>query len=279
MFKYISQDGSVLSLDGNENFVVSNIDGLTEASNDLATSTVFQMDGDIVNNVRTMPRSIVVDLYITGNVEQTKRLLLQYIKPKQTGTLQWVQDGREIEIQGIVEIVTLPRFTNEPVFQFTLYCSQPYWEDQNQISNDISELINLFYFTTYAGDMFYISEEGMAFGEYDQNRTTEFKNEGDVSVGLTITIVATGTVTNPMIFNSKYEYIGINDTLLAGDQVVITTLKGKKTITKNGNNILSKIKKGSTWLQMPVGLEELTIDADTGDSNMYFTVTYKQRYV
>ena len=38
--------------------------------------------------------------------------------------------------------------------------------------------------------------------------------------------------------------------------------------------------KNSTWLQLEVGEEEFTIDSEDGtESNMYFNVLYKTRYV
>ena len=276
---FISFNGSVLPLTNNIRFKISNIDGLTTANVDISSSTVSAMDGDFINNKRATPRSIIIDLAIESNVENTKRYLLQYIKAKKKGTLKWNQDNREIEIEGIVESIDMPRYTNGVIFQFTLYCSQPFWQDINYTVQDISEVLDLHYFTNYENDMLYFTEEGAPFGEYDVNRTKVFNNTGDVEVGLEIRIIALGEVSNPKIVNSKGEFIGINATLTTGDEVVITTQKGNKKITLNGANVLNKIMEKSTWLQLPTGEEEFTIDSDGNESNMYFSLIYKQRYV
>jgi hypothetical protein len=48
---------------------------------------------------------------------------------------------------------------------------------------------------------------------------------------------------------------------------------------KNGVNVLSKLRQGSTWLQLDVGSNVFLIDADKGASEMYFTLIFKQAYV
>lgn len=282
MFKleFISPSGAIMPLTGNEKFKLTNVDGLTAASVELSSSTVASMDGDFVNNERTMPRGIVIDLTIERDVENVKRYILQYVKLKQKGVLRWTQNEREVWIEGIVETIEMPRFKQLCVMQITLYCSQPYWEDIEYLVQDISEVIDLHYFTNDADDMLYFTEEGAPLGEYDANRTKAFNNTGDVAIGIEIRIVALGKVVNPVIYNTAGEYIGVDMTLQANDEVVITTAKGHKNITLNGKKIVSKIRRGSTWLQLPTGEEEFTIDSDDDTTgNMYFTITYKQRYV
>lgn len=279
--EFISARGDILSLTSNSNFKLTNVDGLTSASVDLSSSTVASMDGDVVNNKRTTPRGIVLDLSIEGaDVETKKRYILRYIKPKLKSRLRWTQDEREIEIEGIVEAIEMPRFTNKVVMQVSMYCEQPFWQDIEYVVQEISEVLNLHYFTNDENDMLYFPEEGIPFGEYDANRTKVFVNDGDVAVGMEIRVIALGNVGNPIIYNSYGQYFGVNTTMQTGDEIVISTVKGKKTVTKNGENILANIMSKSTWLQLEVGENEFTIDSDDGtEGNMYFTVSYKQRYV
>lgn len=279
--EFITAKGEIMPLTGNANFKLTNVDGLTTANVELSSSTVASMDGDFVNNERTTPRGIVLDMTIEGaDVEAKKRYILRYIKPKQKARLRWTQEKREIEIEGIVESIEMPRFTNLVVMQVSLYCSQPYWQDINFVVQEISEILNTHYFTNIENDMLYFPEDGIAFGEYDTNRTKVFVNDGDVSVGMEIRVIALGSVGNPVIYNSDGKFFGVNTTMQAGDEIVISTVKGKKTVYKNGENVIADIMPRSTWLQLEVGENEFTIDSDDGtEGNMYFTLTYKQRYV
>ncbi len=279
--EYITDKGAVLPLTNNNKFKLSNVDGITTANVELASSTVVGMDGDFVNSQRTVPRSIVLDLSIESpEVEEIKRYILQYIKPKQKCTLRMTQNDRETQIEGIVEAIDMPRFTNAVTMQVTLYCSQPYWEDVDYVVQEISETIDLHYFTTEPDDMLYFIDDGIVMGEYDANRTKTIENSGDVTVGIEVRIIALGTVTNPVLSNSAGEYIGANVTMTGNDEIIITTGKGEKAITLNGDNIMSKLRRGSTWLQLQTGEDEYTIDSEDGtEGNMYFTITYKRRYV
>ncbi len=278
--EFISKAGLILPLTGNSKFKLSNVLGITVANADISSTTIASMDGDFVNNVRTMPRDITLELTIEADVENTKRYISQYVKPKQTATLRMTQNSRTTQISCVVRDIDMPRYTNQATMQISLYCSNPYWEDVDYTIQEIAEALDLHYFTDYPNDMLFFTDEGMPFGEYDMNRTKTFINDGDADVGINISIIALGEVINPAIYNSDGEYIGVNITLSAGDEVEINTEKGRKTLTLNGDNILSKIMKGSTWLQLRTGEDEFTINsADGTEANMYFTLTYKRKYI
>ena len=286
---YISARGDRLPLATSEYFYVSHIDGMTVAATSIASSTMGGTDGDIVNNVQANPRPIVIDLRIKDSVdvEEAKRAVLQVVKIKQRGSLEWTQNEKTVTISGIVESVDMPRWTNAVTMQISMYCSQPFWEDLNFIVQQISEAIDLHWFTDSAAGMLYFPEQGIPLGEYDTIRTKRFHNGGDVAVGLEISIVAFDTVTNPIIYDGNGNFFGVGYgdgakrvQLEAGDNVIITTHKGQKNITLNGKSILSKLRPQSAWLQMEAGDNLFTINSeDDSLTNMTFSLIYKQRYV
>ena len=246
-------------------------------------------DGGIVNNVHANARPIILDLRINDgvNVEDAKRAVLQVVKIKQLGTLEWKQGERTVTISGIVESVDMPRWTNAVTMQISMYCSQPFWEDLDFVVRQISEAIDLHWFTDSAAGMLYFPEQGIPLGEYDTTRTKQFHNSGDVAVGLEISVVAFDTVTNPIIYDGNGNFFGVGYgdgakrvQLQAGDNVVITTHKGQKNITLNGKSILAKLRPQSTWLQLEAGDNLFTINSeDDSLTNMTFSLIYKQRYV
>lgn len=279
---FISARGSIMPLVNNEYFYLAGCDGLTRTNISLASSTTPSMDGDRVNNVQAQPRSIV--LYLEArqgkNVEDVKRYVTAYVKPKLSGTLRWNQNEREIEITGIVQAMEMPRFSQKCIMQITLYCSEPYWADLAYLITELSNIIGMHYFPIDIGGLSFPTE-GVPFGVYERNHVKNFTNDGDVASGMIITITALTVATNPVLRNlSTGQFIGINDTLVAGDEVIISTYKGRKTITKNGVNIIDKIMPGATFLQLEVGGNEFMIDSDDEEiANMYFTLTYKRLYV
>lgn len=299
---YISARGDRLPLVNNEYFDITNIDGMSSVAASIASSAAGTGDGDIVNNVQANSRPIVIDLRIKNgvDVEEAKRSVLRVVKIKQRGSLEWTQNGRAVIISGVVESVDMPRWTNAVTMQIAMYCSQPFWEDLDFIVQHISEAIGLHYFTDSASGMLYFPAEGIPLGEYDTIRTKSFHNSGDVAVGLEISIVALAAVTNPIIYDGNGNFFGLGyeqETpssnpqlgssvfykpfrMEAGDNVVITTHKGNKTVRKNGVAVFDYIKPQSTWLQLEAGDNVYTINSDDDSiSNMTFSLVYKQRYV
>jgi hypothetical protein len=194
--------------------------------------------------------------------------------------LRWKQNDREIEITGVVQSVEMPRFVKNVVMQISMYCPEPYWADIDSLITELSNIVGMHYFPLDIGGLAF-PEEGVPFGVYERNHIKTYVNEGDVASGMIITITAMSVATNPVLRNlSTGQFIGINDTLIAGDEVIISTYKGRKTITKNGVNIIDKIMPGSAFLQLEVGGNEFMIDSDDEDiANMYFTLTYKRLFV
>lgn len=284
---FISARGDTMPLANNPLFHLIHIDGHTTASTSIASAVVGGIDGDTVNNIQATPRTIIIDLQIRNgvDVEEAKRAILKVVKLKQQGGLLWTQNERTVVISGIVEAVEMPRWTETAIMQITLHCEQPFWEDVDDIIQQISEAINLHYFTDSPVNMLYFPEDGLPLGEYDTIRTKSFHNDGDVAVGLEISILAHDTVTNPIIYDQYGNYFGIgydgNPLIMhAGDNAVITTHKGRKTVTLNGVNIFDKIKPNSTWVQLATGDNVFSINSDDESiSNMSFSLIYKQRYI
>lgn len=299
---FISARGDVLPLANNPLFHLVHIDGHTTAGTSISSAVVGGIDGDTVNNIQATPRTIILDLQMRSgvDVEEAKRNILKIVKLKQAGGLLWTQNERTVIISGVVEAIEMPRWTDAVIMQITLHCDQPFWEDVDDVIKQISEAIDLHYFTDSPVDMLYFTDEGAPLGEYDTIRTKSFYNDGDVDVGLEIHILAHDTVTNPIIYDQHGHYFGVGYeiesgsggagigtawqsvplVMKAGDLVVITTHKGRKTVTLNGVNIFDKIKPNSTWLQLATGANTFSINSDDDSiTNMSFSLIYKQRYI
>lgn len=278
---FIGPNGNTIDLFNNSYFVVTGADGLTGVASEIAAAATPGMDGDRINNIRTITRGIVLTLKVksTADVELAKRYALQTFKPKQTGTLVLEQEDRNLVINGMVETITMPRFVKGVAIQIALYCSEPYWQDAENVLLEIARIVDAHYFPFDIGGLAF-PVAGVVMGEYDINMTRTYTNDGDAECGMEITIIAVGNATNPTIYKADGSYIGVIDNMVAGDEIVINTNRGSKNITKNGANILNKIKPGSTFIQLDTGDNVLTINSDDAtQSNMYFMLTFKRRFV
>ena len=277
-----SAHGGALNLLNDAYFTLVDFQAETEMAASISATTLAGYDGDLVSNIQAQARTVIIELYIKEGVkvEEAKRHILQVIKAKQVCTFRAVSGERDMTLSGYVEAIQMPRYQNEISMFVTFHCSQPFWEDAVDIIQTLTGVDPLHYFTDDPADMLYFPEDGIPFGAFNLARQQTYYNHGDVEVGMEIRITALGRVTNPIIYASDGSYIGVNTTMDAHDVVSITTQKGRKTITKNGVNILSSIMSGSTWLQLHTG--QNTFNANSEDAaldNMYFELIYKQRYV
>lgn len=290
-FVFENSRGEILNLWKNDLFYLVDQGGQTQANADISALTIGDIDGDLITNVRTQPRTIALTLRINPavDVEEAKRAILKIVKLKQSGKLIWTQNERVMQISGIVESVDMPRWNNAVAMQIGLHCSMPFWEDVKETIQLIDDTIGLHYFTAqddYSSDMLFFPDDGIPLSEYDATRTRTFYNWGDVAVGMQIEIIAFDTVTNPIIINEERKFFGVGYgtkpvVLQAGDVIHICTVRGELSVTKNGTeNLLNYVVPRSTWLQLKTGENIFRIDsADSDTDNMTFSMTYKQRYI
>lgn len=288
-FQLINKRNEVFCLTDNPYVHLIDVDGQTTATANISTSVIGGLDGDTINSEQVQPRTIALTMKAKGGVkvEEAKRALLAIAKIKQKITLEWEQDERTLDIEGVVEAIDVPRWDSSVALQLTIHCSQPYWEDVNEAVQEITEYISLHYFTDDPYDQLYFTDEGQAFGQYDFARSRLFKNEGDVAIGFEARIVAIKTVTNPIIYDTDGNFFGVGYgtgskkvVMSAGDELIITTHKGNKTVKLNGVSQFDKIKPQSQWLQMQTGENQFAVNSDDLDTdNIFYTFNYKQRYV
>lgn len=285
----INKNNYILSLTNDKYFTLIGIDGQTLANSSISSIVIGGADGDIINNIQVQPRTLIFTLRIknTEDVETSKRHVLRVIKIKQEVCVRMTQNERTAQIFGIVESVNIPRWQDKVSIQITLHCEQPFWEDVKTNSEGINEINPLHYFTPNDDDMLFFPDGGIPFGEYDFTRSKTIINNGDVSVGIDIEIVAHKTVVNPVIYDKDGNFFGIGFgdgikklTMNAGDVIKITTQRGNKTVKMNGESIIGKIKPYSTWLQLEAGENQFLIDSDNKIlDNMTFSISFTQRYI
>lgn len=278
-----SKRGGLIDLLNNEYFLLSELEGQTTSTNNISMLTAPGFDGGIENSSQVQPREMSLVLLVKSgaNVELAKRHITQVIKAKELVTFTLEQEYKTTVIQGTVERVDMPRYKQGVAFVADFLCAQPFWEDLREMQSVISDVIDLHCFTEeWDDDVLCFPEEGIPFGVYNFERQKDVYNEGDVEIGITIEIIALADVTNPVIYADDGTFIGVNTTMKANDKVVITTHKRRKTIYKNGENILDTIMPKSTWLMLHTGLNTFNFNSDDEvTDNCYFNIIYKQRYI
>lgn len=283
----INKNNQILDLLNTRNkFILTKADALHGIETEIGESESPYTDGVEIDTVKALPRGIELVLKLRGNVKESIDYITSIVKSKQFVTLREIDGERDITIKGVVTIPPYTRMLRSCEISISIYCGQPYWEDLNYIVGVISEKIDLLCFPQ-EGQYFPVS--GRPFGVIKNDLITTLVNESDVAVGMVISLLALGEVTNPRISCSTGEqngwYMQLNLTLQPNDLVEISTVKNNKYITinglelYNGDPILNHLEfKGNDWLQLEQGSNTFNVTASTGESSIYVNLIYKGRY-
>lgn len=264
--------GEVLNLSTSSKYTLYKITGLQPPASAVNTSNNATSDGVTINSVRVDKRNIVLYVAMEGDVEANRINLYRYFPLKQTITLYFKNNKRDVCIEGKVETIQCDFFTKKQVAQISVICPKPYFKAVNDLVSYFSDVSALFEFP------FSITETGMEFSAITTNVRKSIINAGDVASGVIIELYAIGTVVNPIIYDVfKRTHIKLMCTLEPGDHVVINTNHGEKSITRVragvSSNIMGCLWPSSSWLTLEAGDNVFTYDCDSGNSNLQITFT------
>lgn len=105
------------------------------------------------------------------------------------------------------------------------------------------------------------------------------ENDGDVDCYCVAVFTAKGSVVNPkLIINDRY--VRILDTMASGDIITIDFTKSPPTVTKNGDNIIGKTDRTSTFegMELPLGDSVISFTADNGSSLLDVSIYFNKLY-
>lgn len=276
-FRFVSAAGDTLHLVGNPLFTITNIDGLTAATASISSNTIYGVDGDTVTNIQGQPRTIVIDLRVKDgvSVDDAKKEILRVVKYKTNCTLFWSQSDWTRQISGFVESIEMPRFSNAVAMQISLHCPVGYWMDTEYTVQSISSFVDLHKFSLA------FPEAGVPFGRYRNDQTRTVVNGGDVAVGIVCDIIAHGGgVTNPKIYDKNRDFFGVDVAMDAGDVLSFSTVRGAKTVSLNGENVIGKLAVGSRWIVLDTGANEFSLSVESGNlADAYYSIRYRQLYI
>lgn len=284
-----NKNNQVLDLLGSrDKFILAAAEGLHGIETDIAESETPYTDGATVDSVRALPRGIELTFILRGNIKASIDYFTSIVKSKQLVTLREVDGERDIAIKGIATVPPYSLMLQMCKITLSIYCSQPYWEDAAYMVETISQYIDLLCFPQ-GGQ--YFTASGRPFGAINTDLTKTIYNNSDTAVGMLIQIVALANVVNPRISCSTGEqngwYMRLNTTLQADDAIEISTVKGNKYITINGDDtyngepIINFLEwHGNDWLQLETGANTFSVTTEGGatNSNVYFDLIYKGRY-
>lgn len=269
-------------------FVVQSIKGFGPGEANINTTEVSTNDGSLFNSSRLPSRNIVIGLKFLWkkSVEDVRQLSYKYFPIKKKLTLFIETDNRQAEIDGYVESNDPNIFSLDEGSDISIICPNPFFYSAGKNGTNTTIFYGvepMFEFPFSNESLFECLLEMGAI----QNQTEKvITYDGDSEVGVTITIHAVGEANKIAIYNTGTREIMRIDTdklavftgsgIVAGDDIIICTVKGNKSISlqRAGKliNILNCLEKNADWFQLTKGDNIFAYTTETGSSNLQFKI-------
>lgn len=287
-------------------FVITNISGLGPGKADVNTTEISTSDGGLYNSARMPARNIVIGVKYFQTVEQSiedvRQLSYKYFPIKKKLTLFVETDNRQAEIEGYVETNdpnifnktdgSRNAFNNYEGSDISIICPDPFFYSagRNGTNTTVFSGVESMFEFPFSNDL--LTENLLEFGTIQNKTENLLVYNGDSEIGITMTIHAIGEASNITIHNTRTRETMKIDTvklaaitgsgIIAGDDITICTIKGKKSVTllRNGItiNILNCLGKNPDWFQLSKGDNVFAYIAETGSTNLQFSITNKVIY-
>lgn len=269
-------------------FAVQSISGLGPSKADINTTEISTNDGSLYNSARVNSRNIVMSLKLmfTPQIEDTRQDSYKYFPIKKRVTLLIETDNRICETYGYVESNEPDIFSSDETTQISIVCPDPYFYSAGPDGTNTTIFYGVEPLFEFAFSNESLTESLIEFGEIKNETEQTVYYSGDAEIGVVITIHAIGNVRNITIYNTGTREVMRIDTdklekltgsgMVAGDEIIISTIKGDKSITllRNGiyTNILNCLDKDSDWFQLSKGDNIFAYVVEEGTTNVQFKI-------
>lgn len=276
-------------------FIIIKIDGIGPGKATVTKSDSKVYDGGTITSARLPSRNIKMEIQFlwVNSIEDVRHKTYKYFPLKKPITLIFETDTRTVEIEGVVESNEPDIFSSEESTNISIICPDPYFYASGENARSktefsgINPLFEIPYDTGYSNEsltealteistLYVQSERGiMNYGEVDVGVVISIKPLAIVKGVLTISNITLGQ--NMSFDLNKIKTITENDFHL-GDELVINTLRGKKSVTliREGKNYnaLSCIDTRTDWIYLTSGENTFTYYLDgEGIEDLQFSVT------
>ncbi|MCQ4834033.1 phage tail family protein [[Clostridium] symbiosum] len=269
-------------------FVVQSISGLGPSKADINMTEISTNDGSLYNSARVNSRNIVMSLKLMFNpqIEDARHESYKYFPIKKKVRLLIETDNRICETYGYVESNEPNIFSSNESTQISIVCPDPYFYSAGPDGINTTIFYGVLPLFEFPFSNESLTEKLIEFGEIKNETEQTVYYSGDAEIGVLITIHAIGNVSDITIYNTGTREEMHIDTekikqitgsgIIAGDEIIISTVKGDKSITllRDGiyKNILNCLDKDSDWFHLSKGDNIFAYVVKEGMVNVQFKI-------
>lgn len=269
-------------------FIVKSITGLGPGKATINTTEVSTNDGGLFNSSRLSTRNIVIALEFLwkDSIEDVRQQSYKYFPIKKKCTLVIETDNRLAEIDGYVESNDPDIFSKNEGTDISIICPYPYFYSSGESGKTTTIFSGIEAAFEFPFSNESLTEDLLEMGIIENQTERVITYDGDAEIGVTITIHAVGEASNITIYNTGTRELMTIDTdkiesltgsgIVAGDDIIICTVKNNKSITlvRGGvsTNILNCLSTDADWFQLTKGDNVFAYVAEEGSSNLQFQI-------
>lgn len=281
----------------NTGFLVKSITGLGPVKANVNTTEVATNDGSMFNSARLSQRNIVIQMVFVNSIygediEEIRQKSYKYFPIKKNVELVIETDNRYVRTTGYIESNEPDIFSKQEGAQISIICPDPYFYSVSEDGDNVTDFYSIDPMFEFPFSNESLTEPLLVFGEIQIKTEGVITYTGDSEIGVMIYIHAIGPAEHINIYNIETREVMTIDTvklekltgqgLIAGDDIIINTLKGEKSITlvRNGvsYNILNCLDKNTDWFTLVKGDNIFAFTADSGVINLQFRIENKVIY-
>lgn len=257
-------------------FIVQKIEGLGPTKANVNTTELATGDGAIYSSARATSRNIVMTLkfMFAPTIEDIRQKSYLYFPLKKKVKIEVETDNKTLYTYGYVEANEPIIFSKDTGTQISILCPDPFLYSKSIMTTVFSGVESVFEFP-FSNES--LTENLLEMGRIVNEPAKSVYYEGNVDTGVTIYIHATGDASGVSIYNSlTREQMHLNLEILAGDDIIINTVKGSKSISliREGVkfNVLNMLDRMSDWFTITRGDNVFVYEADIGANNLQFRI-------
>ena len=278
-------------------FLIKSVLGLGPSKANINTTEVSTNDGSLFNSARLNQRNIVFDFIFVDsvnreNIEDVRQKSYKYYPLKKNLDLLIETDNRIVKTTGYVESNEPNIFSSQEGSQISIICPDPHFYSAGPDGNNTTIFYGVESVFEFPFSNESLTDPLIVFGNIQNKTENVITYKGDSEIGITIQIHAIGGAGSITLYNTGTRESMRIDTvklealtgsgIVAGDDIIIKTQKGDKSITliRGGKttNILNCLDKRSDWFSLAKGDNIFAFTAESGTTNLQLWINNKVIY-
>lgn len=283
---YINERGQSVQFSENSEYWV-HIDrdciGINDIENEIYINPLNGQNFNILTGHRTRGSNIEITGSLFAKDKNRRKYLIAKLNKTlfHKGSLYYYSGTEKRSIRVIAEQAPIYEM-GDVIMGFNIVFTRidNFWKSESDSTALFGAWEKHFMFPIVSSD----TEKDIYFGEREQSLIVNVLNQGDIDAPIMVRMIASGAVKHPELYNvNTKEYMKVNVAMQFGDEILINTEPGNKSIIlhRNGKqtNILSQLDLGSTWLKLASGDNLYRYNALMGLENLDISIRYSNLYL